>query len=159
MNNTTTLEQSVIKEVASLFGDIDALKQMLSLARKLKREKRTKVIEQADADDCISKEEIIDILNLADQLKYELKHNIPHPHLKGKTLGMIFQKASTRTRVSFETGMYQLGGYPLFLSANDLQIGRGEPVQDTARVLSRYLDGIMIRTFEQKAVMVKLMAD
>ncbi|MDE5557520.1 MAG: ornithine carbamoyltransferase [Ruminococcus sp.] len=100
----------------------------------------------------LSGEEIIDILNLADQLKYELKHGIPHPHLKGKTLGMIFQKASTRTRVSFETGMYQLGGYPLFLSSHDLQIGRGEPVQDTARVLSRYLDGIMIRTFEQKEV-------
>jgi len=100
----------------------------------------------------LSQEEIIDILNLADQLKYELKHGIPHPHLKGKTLGMIFQKSSTRTRVSFETGMYQLGGYPLFLSANDLQIGRGEPVQDTARVLSRYLDGIMIRTFAQKEV-------
>ena len=100
----------------------------------------------------LSTEDIIDILNLADQLKYELKHGIPHNHLKGKTLGMIFQKASTRTRVSFETGMYQLGGYPLFLSSNDLQIGRGEPVQDTARVLSRYLDGIMIRTFEQKEV-------
>lgn len=101
----------------------------------------------------LSSEEIIDILNLADQLKYELKHEIPHTHLlKGKTLGMIFQKSSTRTRVSFETGMYQLGGYPLFLSSNDLQIGRGEPVQDTARVLSRYLDGIMIRTFEQKEV-------
>ncbi len=101
----------------------------------------------------LSGEEIIDILNLADQLKYELKHGIPHNHLlKGKTLGMIFQKSSTRTRVSFETGMYQLGGYPLFLSSNDLQIGRGEPVQDTARVLSRYLDGIMIRTFEQKEV-------
>ncbi|MBQ7981680.1 MAG: ornithine carbamoyltransferase [Oscillospiraceae bacterium] len=100
----------------------------------------------------LSREEIIDILNLADQLKYELKHNIPHPHLKGKSLGMIFQKASTRTRVSFETGMYQLGGNPMFLSSNDLQIGRGEPVQDTARVLSRYLDGIMIRTFEQKEV-------
>ncbi len=100
----------------------------------------------------LSKEEIIDILNLADQLKYELKHNIPHPHLQGKSLGMIFQKASTRTRVSFETGMYQLGGYPLFLSSSDLQIGRGEPVQDTARVLSRYIDGIMIRTFEQKEV-------
>ncbi len=100
----------------------------------------------------LSTEEIIDILNLADQLKYELKHNIPHPHLKGKSLGMIFQKASTRTRVSFETGMYQLGGYPLFLSSNDLQIGRGEPVQDTARVLSRYLDGIMIRTFAQQEV-------
>ncbi len=100
----------------------------------------------------LSTEEILDILNLADQLKYELKHGIPHPHLKGKTLGMIFQKASTRTRVSFETGMYQLGGYALFLSSNDLQIGRGEPVQDTARVLSRYLDGIMIRTFAQKEV-------
>ncbi len=100
----------------------------------------------------LSKEEIIDILNLADQLKYELKHGIPHPHLEGKTLGMIFQKASTRTRVSFETGMHQLGGHPLFLSSNDLQIGRGEPVQDTARVLSRYIDGIMIRTFEQKEV-------
>ena len=100
----------------------------------------------------LTTEEILDILNLADQLKYELKHGIPHPHLKGKTLGMIFQKASTRTRVSFETGMYQLGGYALFLSSNDLQIGRGEPVQDTARVLSRYLDGIMIRTFEQKEV-------
>ena len=100
----------------------------------------------------LSREEIIDILNLADQLKYELKHGIPHHHLQGKSLGMIFQKASTRTRVSFETGMYQLGGHPLFLSASELQIGRGEPVQDTARVLSRYLDGIMIRTFEQKEV-------
>ena len=100
----------------------------------------------------LSTEEIIEILNLADQLKYELKHNIPHPHLKGKSLGMIFQKSSTRTRVSFETGMYQLGGYPLFLSASELQIGRGEPVQDTARVLSRYIDGIMIRTFDQKEV-------
>ena len=100
----------------------------------------------------MSREEIIDILNLADQLKYELKHGIPHPLLKGKSLGMIFQKASTRTRVSFETGMYQLGGHALFLSADDLQIGRGEPVEDTARVLSRYIDGIMIRTFAQKEV-------
>lgn len=100
----------------------------------------------------LSKSDIIEILNLADQLKYELKHGIPHPLLKGKSLGMIFQKASTRTRVSFETGMYQLGGYPLFLAADDLQIGRGEPVQDTARVLSRYIDGIMIRTFEQSEV-------
>ena len=97
-------------------------------------------------------EQIIDILNLADQLKYEQKNGIAHKHLAGKTLGMIFQKSSTRTRVSFETGMYQLGGYALFLSANDLQIGRGEPVQDTARVLSRYLDGIMIRTFAQAEV-------
>ncbi|MBO6141290.1 MAG: ornithine carbamoyltransferase [Ruminococcus sp.] len=100
----------------------------------------------------LSKEEIIDILNLADQLKYENKNGIKHHLLKGKTLGMIFQKSSTRTRVSFETGMYQLGGQALFLSNRDLQIGRGEPVQDTARVLSRYLDGIMIRTFEQKEV-------
>lgn len=100
----------------------------------------------------LSRSEIIDILNLADQLKYELKHKIPHKHLEGKTLGMIFQKSSTRTRVSFETGMYQLGGNALFLSSRDLQIGRGEPVQDTARVLSRYLDGIMIRTFEQSEV-------
>ncbi len=100
----------------------------------------------------LSKEEIIDILNLADQLKYELAHGIEHKHLAGKTLGMIFQKASTRTRVSFETGIYQLGGYGLFLSSNDLQIGRGEPVKDTARVLSRYLDGIMIRTFDQEEV-------
>lgn len=100
----------------------------------------------------LSKDEILDILNLADQLKYELKHGIDHPHLKGKTLGMIFEKSSTRTRVSFEVGMYQLGGYPLFLSSNDLQIGRGEPIQDTARVLSRYLNGIMIRTFSQEEV-------
>ena len=100
----------------------------------------------------LSTEEIIDLLNLADQLKYELKHGIEHHILKGQTLGMIFQKSSTRTRVSFETGMYQLGGQALFLSSRDLQIGRGEPVQDTARVLSRYLNGIMIRTFEQKEV-------
>ena len=100
----------------------------------------------------LSKEEILDILNLADQLKYENKNGIEHHILKGKTLGMIFQKSSTRTRVSFETGMYQLGGQALFLSNRDLQIGRGEPIQDTARVLSRYLDGIMIRTFEQKEV-------
>ncbi len=100
----------------------------------------------------LSKEQILDILNLADQLKYENKNGIEHHILKGKTLGMIFQKSSTRTRVSFETGMYQLGGQALFLSNRDLQIGRGEPVQDTARVLSRYLDGIMIRTFEQKEV-------
>ncbi len=100
----------------------------------------------------LSTEEIIDILNLADQLKYEKKNGIEHHILKGKTLGMIFQKSSTRTRVSFEVGMYDLGGQALFLSSRDLQIGRGEPVEDTARVLSRYLDGIMIRTFEQKEV-------
>ena len=100
----------------------------------------------------LSKEEILDLLGLADQLKFERKNNIPHPILAGKTLGMIFQKSSTRTRVSFEAGMYQLGGNALFLSSRDLQIGRGEPVQDTARVLSRYLDAIMIRTYEQSEV-------
>ena len=100
----------------------------------------------------LSTKEINEILNLADQLKYEKKNGIPHHLLKGKTLGLIFSKSSTRTRVSFEVGMYDLGGSALFLSSRDLQIGRGEPVQDTARVLSRYLDGIMIRTFAQKEV-------
>ena len=100
----------------------------------------------------LSTEEIYSVLNLADQLKYERKNGIHKEYLKGKTLGMIFQKSSTRTRVSFEVGMYELGGNALFLSNRDLQIGRGEPVQDTARVLSRYLDGIMIRTFEQQEV-------
>lgn len=100
----------------------------------------------------LSKKEINEILNLADQLKYEKKNGIEHHLLKGKTLGMIFSKSSTRTRVSFEVGMYDLGGSALFLSSRDLQIGRGEPVEDTARVLSRYLDGIMIRTFAQKEV-------
>lgn len=97
-------------------------------------------------------QEILDILNLADQLKYEAKHGIPHPHLQGKCLGMIFEKSSTRTRVSFEVGINQLGGYAVVLGAEGSQIGRGEPVQDTARVLSRYVDGIMIRTFGQDEV-------
>jgi ornithine carbamoyltransferase len=96
--------------------------------------------------------EITEILDLADELKAELKNGISKPRLNGKTLGMIFQKSSTRTRVSFEVGMYQLGGMALYLNANDLQIGRGEPVEDTARVLSRYLDGIMIRTYAQEEV-------
>ena len=100
----------------------------------------------------LSEKDIIEILNTADQLKYEKKNGIPHHILKGKTLGMIFEKSSTRTRGSFEVGMYDLGGTALFLSSRDLQIGRGEPVQDTARVLSRYLDGIMIRTFDQEEV-------
>ena len=100
----------------------------------------------------LSEKEIIEILNLADQLKYEKKNGIKHHLLKGKTLGLIFEKSSTRTRVSFEVGMYDLGGNALFLSSRDLQIGRGEPIQDTARVLSRYLDGIMIRTYAQSEV-------
>jgi ornithine carbamoyltransferase len=100
----------------------------------------------------LSTEEINEILNLADQLKYEKKNGIEHHLLKGKTLGMIFAKSSTRTRVSFEVGMYDLGGQALFLSSHDIQLGRGEPVNDTARVLSGYLDGIMIRTFAQSDV-------
>ena len=100
----------------------------------------------------LSTEEIFGILNLADQLKYERKNNIRHHLLEGKKLGMIFQKSSTRTRVSFEVGMYELGGHALFLSGRDLQLGRGEPIKDTVRVLSRYLDGIMIRTFAQQDV-------
>ena len=99
-----------------------------------------------------SKEEILSTLDLADRLKEEKKMGIRHPILEGKTLGMIFEKSSTRTRVSFEVGMYELGGQALFLSSKELQIGRGEPVEDTARVLSRFLDGIMIRTFDQKEV-------
>jgi len=100
----------------------------------------------------ISRSELMELLDLAAKLKYERKNGIEHHILKGQSLGMIFQKSSTRTRVSFETGMYQLGGQALFLSPRDLQIGRGEPLKDTARVLSRYLDGIMIRTFAQEEV-------
>ena len=95
----------------------------------------------------LSVDEVAEILALAKELKAKQKAGVGHALLKGKTLGMIFEKASTRTRVSFETGMYQLGGQALFLSSHELQIGRGEPIKDTARVLSRYLDGIMIRTF------------
>lgn len=100
----------------------------------------------------LSKDELYDLLDLADKLKDEVKHGIFKEYLKNKTLGMIFTKSSTRTRVSFEVGMKQLGGYALFLSGNDMQIGRGEPIKDTARVLSRYLDGIMIRTFKHSDV-------
>ncbi|WP_177504409.1 ornithine carbamoyltransferase [Anaerosinus sp.] len=100
----------------------------------------------------LTSEEVKQILNLAKELKSKQKAGIEHHLLKGKTLGMIFQKSSTRTRVSFEVGMYQLGGSALFLSGNDLQIGRGEPIKDTARVMSRYLDGIMIRTFNHDDV-------
>lgn len=97
-------------------------------------------------------ENIENILTLAGKLKKRLKKGIPHTILARKTLGMIFSKSSTRTRVSFEVGMYQLGGYPLFLSSNDIQLGRGETIYDTAQVLSRYIDGIMIRTFKQSDV-------
>ena len=100
----------------------------------------------------ITTEDLYAILDLAADLKEKQKAGIEHHLLKGKTLGMIFEKSSTRTRVSFETGMYQLGGQALFLSKNDLQIGRGEPIRDTARVLSRYLDGIMIRTFKHSTL-------
>lgn len=100
----------------------------------------------------LTTEEIYEILDLAAEIKSKQKKGIAFRPLEGKTLGMIFEKSSTRTRVSFEVGMYQLGGYALFLSSHDLQIGRGEPVEDTARVLSRYLDGIMIRTYAQSEV-------
>lgn len=100
----------------------------------------------------LSREEILKILDTADELKQKQKNNIPHELLRGKALGMIFQKSSTRTRVSFEVGMFQLGGHALFLSTSDLQMGRGESIKDTARVLSRYCDGIMIRTYGQYEV-------
>ncbi len=100
----------------------------------------------------LSTDELMNLLELASKLKYEKKNGISHELLKGKTLGMIFEKSSTRTRVSFETGIYQLGGTGLFLSSKDTQLGRGEPIRDTARVMSRYLDGIMIRTFGQEIV-------
>lgn len=102
--------------------------------------------------DC-SQEEIENLLKLAMKLKKEQKSGITHHILKGKTLGMIFSKSSTRTRVSFEVGMVQLGGYPLFLSSNDIQLGRGETIYDTAKVLERFLDGIMIRTFSHQDVL------
>jgi ornithine carbamoyltransferase len=97
-------------------------------------------------------DELLSVLDLADRLKARQREGIDHRHLEGKTLGMIFQKPSTRTRVSFEVGMFQLGGTALYLAAGDLQLGRGETIKDTARVLSRYLDGIMVRTFAQADV-------
>ena len=100
----------------------------------------------------LTSEEILKILDTADTLKDLRKRGIQHPFLAGKTLAMIFEKSSTRTRVSFETGIYQLGGNGIYLSDKDSQIGRSEPVEDTARVLSRYCDGIMIRTFAQEEV-------
>ena len=100
----------------------------------------------------LTSEDILEILDTADRLKAMKKAGIPHPFLEGKTLAMIFEKSSTRTRVSFETGIYQLGGNAIYLSDKDSQIGRNEPVEDTARVLSRFCDGIMIRTFAQEEV-------
>ena len=100
----------------------------------------------------LSADDVEEILTLAADLKAKQKADIPHKLLAGKTLGMIFEKSSTRTRVSFEVGMYQLGGQALFLSSRDLQLGRGEPIKDTARVLSRYLDGIMIRTYGHERI-------
>lgn len=96
--------------------------------------------------------EVATIFDVAKKLKYKQKNGEPHQYLKGKTLAMIFSKASTRTRVSFETGFFQLGGHPIYLNDSASQIGRGEPVRDTARVLSRFVDGIMIRTFSHEAV-------
>lgn len=100
-----------------------------------------------------SQDELGSIIEVANELKEEQKAGRPHPVLQGKTLGMIFTKSSTRTRVSFEVGMYQLGGHALFLSGRDIQLGRGETIADTARVLSRMVDGIMIRTFSHQEVL------
>jgi ornithine carbamoyltransferase len=97
-------------------------------------------------------EDLVSVLDLADRLKARQRERVEHRHLEGRTLGMIFQKPSTRTRVSFEVGMFQLGGTALYLAAGDLQLGRGETIKDTAHVLSRYLDGVMIRTFAQEDV-------
>ena len=99
-----------------------------------------------------SSEEIHYLLETAQEMKAQQKQGIPHPHLSGKVLGMIFEKSSTRTRVSFEVGMLQLGGHAIFLSSKDIQLGRGESISDTAKVLSRYVDGIMIRTFSHESV-------
>ncbi|MBE6504361.1 MAG: ornithine carbamoyltransferase [Methanobrevibacter millerae] len=98
---------------------------------------------------CDIKEDVLNIIDLACDIKADKKEEKP---LEGKTLAMIFQKSSTRTRVSFDVGMYQLGGRAIFLSSNDLQMGRGEPISDTARVLSRFVDGIMIRAIEHDDV-------
>jgi ornithine carbamoyltransferase len=97
-------------------------------------------------------DDLVSVLDLADRLKARQRERVEHRHLEGRTLGMIFQKPSTRTRVSFEVGMFQLGGTALYLAAGDLQLGRGETIKDTAHVLSRYLDGIMIRTLAQADV-------
>ena len=99
-----------------------------------------------------SKQELDAMLALAAELKQKQKNGIEHHLLKGKTLAMIFEKASTRTRISFEVGIYQLGGHGLFISSANSQMGRGEPIKDSARVMARYCDGVMIRTFGQEIV-------
>jgi len=101
----------------------------------------------------LTREEIEQILKTSELLKLQLLRGQERALLKGKTLAMIFEKPSTRTRVSFEVGMWQLGGYPLYLSANDLQLGRGETIADTAQVLSRYVDGIMARVFAHQTIL------
>src|SRR4030066_2418786 len=100
----------------------------------------------------LTKEEIEQILKTSELLKFQILRGQEHPLWKGKTLAMIFEKASTRTRISFEVGMWQLGGYALYLSAGDLQLGRGETVPDTARVLSRYVSGIMARVYAHQTI-------
>jgi ornithine carbamoyltransferase len=101
----------------------------------------------------LTKEEIEQILKTSELLKVQLLRGEEHPLLRGKTLAMIFEKPSTRTRVSFEVGMWQLGGYALYLSANDLQLGRGETIADTAQTLSRYVNGIMARVFDHQTIL------
>ena len=118
---------------------------MIAVADRLKGRSFTRVADW-------SREELLEVLDLADELKRLQRGDEEHHLLPGRTLGMIFQKPSTRTRVSFEVGIYQLGGTGLYLSAVDLQLGRGETIKDTAIVLSRYLDAIMIRTFAQSDV-------
>src|SRR5947208_5915507 len=121
------------------------IERMVAVADSLKGRSFTRVADW-------SREELLQILDLADELKAKQQAGEEHHLLPGRTLGMIFQKPSTRTRVSFEVGIYQLGGTGLYLSAGDLQLGRGETIKDTAVVLSRYLDAIMIRTFAQSDV-------
>ncbi len=99
-----------------------------------------------------TKQELDDLFILTRDLKEKQKNGIPHHLLAGKTLAMIFEKSSTRTRLSFEVGIFQLGGHGLFISNKDSQMGRGEPIRDTARVMARYCDGVMIRTFGQEIV-------
>ncbi|MBR5152455.1 MAG: ornithine carbamoyltransferase [Clostridia bacterium] len=101
----------------------------------------------------ISVAEFHELMDLALKLKKEHKAGVKHTMLEGKTLGMIFTKSSTRTRISFEVGMYQLGGHPMYLNANDMQLGRGESIYDTANVMSRFVDGIMIRTYDHQDVL------